>query len=82
MVLHYVFSYSVTKELRHIDLVEFVGLDMSKEQWCDILVQKLNCSEKRRNYRHELLESRFSSVRVGELLETYYRGLLAYSKRG
>ncbi len=76
MGLPCIISDSVTKEVVYTDLVEYVSLSESKEDWADIICGKLDRPEERRGRGEELLKSKFSSEFAGEFLEDYYRKLI------
>lgn len=76
MGLPCIISDSVTREMVYTDLVEFVSLRSSKEDWANVVCQKLEETNIRRDRGRELLNSRFSSTTAGKFLEGYYRRLL------
>ena len=71
-----VISDSVTKEMVYTDLVEFVSLNRSKEDWTNTICEKLAGIFERRSREADLLQSKFSSTNAGEFLEDYYRRLI------
>ena len=76
MGLPCVISDSVTKELVFTDLVNFMSLEKSREEWANLICEKLVGVNERRGREVELLKSKFSSTNAGAFLEGYYRRLL------
>ena len=81
MGLPSVISDTVTKEMVYTDLVEYVPLGASIEQWIEVFEKQMKRIPERRPYTKELENSAFSSKHSGEKLESYYRRLLSESRR-
>lgn len=77
MGLPCVISDAVTEEMVYTDLVKYVGLDATVENWASTLNQQLKRIADRRSYQKELLQSPFSDKRAGENITTMYCNLLA-----
>lgn len=76
MGLPCVISNTVTKEVVYTDLVDFISLGKSKEDWANAVCEKLSGINKRRDRNVELQSSKFSSTNADVFLESYYRKLL------
>ena len=80
MGLPCVISDCVTRDMVYTDLVDFISLRKSKEEWADIVCEKLTEIGKRRGRKVELLNSKFSSTNAGNFLEEYYRKLVQLNR--
>lgn len=80
MGLPCVISDTVTKELVYTDLVEYVSLDQSLDQWSNVLLSKKNVV--RYDHSMELKQSVFSDSKAGgNLLDFYTQCLETHKKK-
>ena len=71
-----VMSNTITKELVYTDLVKFISLQDSKNNWVRALEAQIKRKPDRYSYKEELRKSPFSSERAGERLEKMYMSFL------
>lgn len=76
MGLPCVVSDTITKDMVFTDLVNFVSLEKSAEEWADVVLNILKQKPERRSHKNDLEKSPFSEKEAGKRLADIYRELL------
>ena len=71
-----VLSSSITRELTYTDLIEFVSLNDTIDQWVAAIERQISRIGERRSYIQELRKSPFSEYHAGDYLTEIYERLL------